>query len=305
MKYEWIPMIGEFKKERDIIVFQGGEIEHEGSKRSITGHVLFNQKFNGGSITSEVSFEDIVSDTGCQIILYYEREDSSLKMLTAGIGPFGMFAIQSLDENGWKILSMSGDIKNIEKDKKYKLKVSLKGSTLSLNVNGIDTISCNVPFFVHQSQVGLWCQSSQKISIYDFDVITEKPKAFIVMQFTHQYNELYERVIKRVCEESEIDIECVRADESFDNGMIILDIINKIKESKIIIAEISPQNPNVYYEVGYSHALSKPTILIAEKGTKLPFDLSPFRVIFYENSISGKERIEDSLRKHLKEIMFK
>ncbi|MFZ4476031.1 MAG: hypothetical protein ACOYPR_12610, partial [Saprospiraceae bacterium] len=81
--------------------------------------------------------------------------------------------------------------------------------------------------------------------------------------------------------------------------MILADITKQIYESKLIIAEISPVNANVFYEVGFAHALNKPTILIAEKSTKLPFDVSPFRTLFYENSIAGKKKIEEGLRKHI------
>jgi len=56
--------------------------------------------------------------------------------------------------------------------------------------------------------------------------------------------------------------------------------------------------------LGYAYALNKPTILIAEKGTKLPFDLYPFRTLFYENSIAGKKKLEDGLRNHLKAIFY-
>jgi hypothetical protein len=73
-----------------------------------------------------------------------------------------------------------------------------------------------------------------------------------------------------------------------------------------VIAEITPNpvNPNVYYEVGFSHAMRKPTILVADKGStaRLPFDLSPFRVLFYENSIGGKKRVEQELSRHLDAI---
>jgi hypothetical protein len=55
----------------------------------------------------------------------------------------------------------------------------------------------------------------------------------------------------------------------------------------------------VFYEVGYAHALNKPTILIAERNIKLPFDVSPFRTLFYENTIAGKKKIEEGLRKHI------
>ena len=54
-----------------------------------------------------------------------------------------------------------------------------------------------------------------------------------------------------------------------------------------------------FYEVGYAHALCNPTILLAEKGTRLPFDVSPFRTLFYENSIAGKRVFEEGLRRHV------
>lgn len=57
----------------------------------------------------------------------------------------------------------------------------------------------------------------------------------------------------------------------------------------------------MFYELGYSHALRKPTILLAnrEETDRLPFDLSGFRVIFYDNTIRGKSSIESDLRGHL------
>lgn len=120
------------------------------------------------------------------------------------------------------------------------------------------------------------------------------------MQFTAPYNELFSDVIVPICEE--LGLSAVRADETYGPGLIIADIAREIIEAKVIIAEITPANPNVYYELGYAHALNKPTILIAEKPTQLPFDVSPFRVLFYENSIGGKKKIEAGLRKHLEAI---
>ncbi len=118
------------------------------------------------------------------------------------------------------------------------------------------------------------------------------------MQFSSPYDELYKDVISVVCEE--LNLSVVRADETFGPGLIIADITRQLEESKIVIAEISPANPNVFYEVGYAHALNKPTILIAERSTKLPFDVSPFRTLFYDNSIAGKKKVEEGLRKYIK-----
>jgi len=74
--------------------------------------------------------------------------------------------------------------------------------------------------------------------------------------------------------------------------------------SQLIIADITPtSNANVYFEVGYALALEKPTILLAKKGTALPFDVAGFRVLFYDDTIGGKNRLEDGLRRHLDAIL--
>jgi nucleoside 2-deoxyribosyltransferase len=121
------------------------------------------------------------------------------------------------------------------------------------------------------------------------------------MQFSNEYNELFEEVIKPVTEK--FGYECIRADEYYTRTPILSDIINSIKDSTAIIAEITPDNPNVFYEIGYSHAIGKPTILLCDKKReKLPFDLSGFRTLFYENTIAGKKKVETSLMKYLENI---
>jgi hypothetical protein len=82
------------------------------------------------------------------------------------------------------------------------------------------------------------------------------------MQFSTPYNELYQDVIRPICDELKLNV--LRADETYGPGLIIADITKEIAESRIVIAEVSPLNTNVFYEVGYAHALNKPTILIAE-----------------------------------------
>lgn len=66
-------------------------------------------------------------------------------------------------------------------------------------------------------------------------------------------------------------MEAIRADETYRPGIIIANVAKQIIESKLIIADITPSNPNVFYEVGFAHALNKPTILIAEKPTEFLF----------------------------------
>jgi nucleoside 2-deoxyribosyltransferase len=86
-------------------------------------------------------------------------------------------------------------------------------------------------------------------------------------------------------------------------GVILHDIAQGIVEAKIIVAEITPVNQNVFYELGYAHALGKPTILLAERGKQLPFDVSGYRVLFYENTIAGKKHVYEGFKRHLEAIL--
>ena len=160
----------------------------------------------------------------------------------------------------------------------------------------------NLPFALSQSQVGLFCRATENIIVENFTVVSEPPRAFVVMQFSSPYNELYEQVIARIC--NEYGVEARRADDTFGPGLIIADVARQIDEAKVVIAEVTPINPNFYYEVGYAHARNKPTILIADKTVdRLPFDLSPFRTLFYENTIDGKQKIEERFRSHLRAVL--
>jgi nucleoside 2-deoxyribosyltransferase len=47
--------------------------------------------------------------------------------------------------------------------------------------------------------------------------------------------------------------------------MILHDVAQGIVDARVIVAEITPPNQNVFYELGYAHALGKPTILLAER----------------------------------------
>src|SRR5438128_283200 len=71
----------------------------------------------------------------------------------------------------------------------------------------------------------------------------------------------------------------IRADEQH-GGVIHAEMFRALREAKVVVADLSLENGNVYYEVGVRHALrTSGTILVCRSGTKLPFDLSHSRVL--------------------------
>ncbi len=125
------------------------------------------------------------------------------------------------------------------------------------------------------------------------------------MQFTERYLGLYNEVIKKVAESEQFKLKAYHAGETF--GRVILqDIIRGLEEARVVIAEITPANKNVFYELGYAHALKKTTILLVEKDhvDELAFDLKGYRCIVYENTIGGKQHVQTELEKHLQSILL-
>jgi hypothetical protein len=87
-------------------------------------------------------------------------------------------------------------------------------------------------------------------------------------------------------------------------GSINKQIIQLIYESDLAIANLTGKNPNVMYELAFRHCVGKPTIMIAEKGTILPFDVSAERTIFYVNDAKGALELKDELKKRANNIDF-
>lgn len=305
MSYNWISMFGNFEQIGKEVIFKGGMSKADSVSKQYPsiGNYICDQKFGGGTIEAVIKFPEIAQDVcACRIILYYDSETHYF--VTAGIDIRGdsnsAFTVQHFDTK-WTTHSITGDKSNIKANKEYKLKVTLQGSRIEMFVNQVSVIKVNLPFALPRKYVGIWCQSSKKIIIKDFLVLGEKAKSFIIMQFTTPYNELFTEVIKPICEKC--NIEAIRADETYGPGHILSDIMQQINQAKFIIAEITPPNQNIFFEIGYAYALRKPIIFIADKSKDLPFDVSGFRVLFYENSISGKKKIEDGLSRHIDAIL--
>jgi len=70
---------------------------------------------------------------------------------------------------------------------------------------------------------------------------------------------------------------------SSENQFIAQSILNKIEKSNIVIADLSEQNPNVYFELGYALGKGRKILPVAKKGTDLPFDVKDINTVFYTN----------------------
>lgn len=106
---------------------------------------------------------------------------------------------------------------------------------------------------------------------------------------------LLNNVIKPICRELNFDI-CV-AHEIDNTGSITNQVIQKILDSDMVIANLTGLNANVMYELTIRHAVRKPVVCLAEIGTKLPFDINTERTIFYSDDMYGAEILKQDLKR--------
>ncbi len=294
----WQSIWGRFEIDRKALLFKGEEIEQPSGPAPGVGLFIADCWFSGGTIEATVEFS-AGEETACELVLYYDPDTRLI--VTAGVGGAGLFSIRHWNQNGWVAHAASGDRRNLAAGSKYSLKATLRGSSVALSADGVLTASTTLPFSLPQSQVGVWCLGKKDIRVSGFNIERIAGRAFIVMPFHGAFDDLHNEVIRKVC--ASIELEAIRADENAGPGLVVADIAQQIRDAQVVIADVTEPNCNVYYEIGYAHALNKPTILLAQHGTKLPFDVSPFRTLFYQNTIGGKTKLETSLKQHLEIVL--
>ncbi|HBN06231.1 MAG TPA: hypothetical protein DD434_10660 [Bacteroidales bacterium] len=87
-------------------------------------------------------------------------------------------------------------------------------------------------------------------------------------------------------------------------GSITKQILECILNHDLVVANLTELNPNVMYELAVRHSTAKPVITIAEFGTKLPFDITTERTIFYSNDMRGVPKLQKELRSSITSVDF-
>ena len=122
---------------------------------------------------------------------------------------------------------------------------------------------------------------------------SKQRRIFVLMPFTDEMLDVFILGIRWAA--NEVDAVAERADDLEHNGEIIGEIRKAIAEYDAVVADTTGANPNVCYEVGYAHALRRPTVLICRNGERLPFDLKGTNHLMYANILSLRDPLKVKL----------
>lgn len=111
--------------------------------------------------------------------------------------------------------------------------------------------------------------------------VKSSDSCFVMMPFAAPLGAYYDKIYKPAIEKA--GLIPIRADnEIFGTGKIIDQIWSGINSARVLVAELTTRNPNVFYELGLAHALKKPVVLVSSNEDDVPFDLHHIRVIYYD-----------------------
>ena len=121
-----------------------------------------------------------------------------------------------------------------------------------------------------------------------------RPKAFVIMPFAEDFDDVYTSFIRPSLEEAGLDV--LRADDIRSQQNILRDVVTGISQADLVIADLTDSNANVYYELGIAHALGKRVVLLTQDLDELPFDLRAYRVIPYDTHFARIEAASTQLQ---------
>jgi len=127
------------------------------------------------------------------------------------------------------------------------------------------------------------------------DLELDDSLCFVLMPFQPAFDRIYQKVIEPAV--TEAGLRPLRADQIFSPSPIVEDIWTHIVTARIIVADVSQRNPNVFYELGLAHAVGKPVIVIAQSKDDVPFDIAYLRYFHYADDAGGWKKLREDLRK--------
>lgn len=222
------------------------------------GICVSNVRFLDGEVRVVVERTDQALEA--RILLGYRSKEQDY--LTAGIGGGGKgYSIVRFRAGiGWFPVATAGLAQDLPVERPISICVKVRGQRILLEVDDVRVLEYVLRMPLSYGQVGLFAWGNQGEAKFTNFCIKKTPgDVFVVMQYTG-FEELYTDVIEPLVTK-EFGLHPYRADQVYGPGGIIEDIVQGIETAQIVIAEITPTNENVFYEVGYAHALKKPTIL--------------------------------------------
>jgi histidine-specific SAM-dependent methyltransferase len=128
---------------------------------------------------------------------------------------------------------------------------------------------------------------------------SERAPIFVVMPFEKDFDEVYGTIKEAL---AKLGLKAIRADDIKVSDPFVENIYNAIEQAGLVIGVTSKANPNVTYELGYAHHVSKETILLTDDPSTVPSDLRHLNHLTY--SADDMAGLADGLEAWIQQSRF-
>lgn len=143
-------------------------------------------------------------------------------------------------------------------------------------------------------------QLSPQVFTFPVDLPREPDLVAVMMPFGTEFGPVYEAIREAV---EGAGMRCHRADDIWENHHIMDDVISLIWRSRVVVADLTTKNANVFYETGIAHSLGRDVIQIAQSMDDVPFDLRPIRTLTYLRNGEGLDALKLGLASRIKTLV--
>jgi hypothetical protein len=139
------------------------------------------------------------------------------------------------------------------------------------------------------------------------DMTSEKPlkKCFVISpigaedsESRRRSDQVFNYIIVPAAKDTGYEV--TRADKIAESGIINSQIIQRIVEDDLVIADLTDMNANVFYELAIRHSIRRPFVQIMQKGQTIPFDVAGARTIFFDHR--DLDSVEDAKKQIVAQI---
>ena len=130
------------------------------------------------------------------------------------------------------------------------------------------------------------------------NALQERVDVFVLMPFNAEMAKIYTDHIGKLG--LELGLTVRRADDNFEPVPFMQKVWDGICAAKLIVADCTQKNPNVFYEIGIAHTLGKKVVLITGSDADVPSDIKHYDFIPYAEDAGGAVKLMERLKSFIK-----
>lgn len=234
---------------------------------------------------------DLLTEYGYDVVCVESPEEALLCLDTNGPFDLGIIDLRLVEQDPESGAKLAKDIRLRELELPI---IILTAFGKEMSPQLLMQLGWDQIFVVEKSQFNI---QNENNLLYRIEKLVPWQKrsmyCFIAMPFQEEFNDVDE-VIKVAL--AELGIKALRVDDNRQAGDIPNEIRRHLRHNSFVIADLSYQNPNVMYEIGFAEALGRPVLLLCQELSTLPEFLTRNRSIAYNTRYTGIEELRESLR---------